>query len=444
MALEQAGLEPSARRRTSAHGTTVATNALLERRGARTGFVATRGFGDVLALGPPGAAAPVPARAWPRRRRCPSVTAEVDERLAPDGVLSPLDPRSVGRGGPPAAPGTGWRRSRSACCTATRDPRHERRVAACCASELPGAFVVASHELAAEYREYERASTTVVDAYLGPPVAGYLRRLGGGGTGGGLPEPLLMQSSGGLCTLARPPRHPARLLLSGPAGGVAAVVARRRPRRGRVRHGRHQLRRLADPRRRRRPVDRADGGRPAGAAADAGHPHGRRRRRQHRLDRRRRRAARRPAAARAPIRGRPATAAAASVPTVTDANLVLGRLDPRDAAGREPAARPRGGPSARWRPWRTGSPACAPRQRGIVAVANQEMVRAIRVVTRRAGPRSARARRWWRSAAPGRCTPASVADALGMRPDRACRPPAACCRRSASRRASAGATPCEA
>ena len=90
---------------------------------------------------------------------------------------------------------------------------------------LPGVHVVASVDVAPEFREYERASTAVADAYLGPVAGGYLGRLGRSAAERGLPEPDVMQSSGGVCTLAEATAHPVRLLLSGPAGGVAAVAA---------------------------------------------------------------------------------------------------------------------------------------------------------------------------------------------------------------------------
>jgi N-methylhydantoinase A len=205
------------------HGTTVATNAMLERRGARTGYVATRGFADVPALARqtrphlyrPDLAPPAPLA---------EVAVEVDERMGPDGVLAPLRVASV------AAAARRLRRARVeavAVCLlhAYADPAHEQEVAARLRAELPGAHVVASHEVAAEFREYERASTTIADAYLGPVAGRYLRRLADAAADRGLPAPAVMQSNGGVCDLAEAAAHPARLLLSGPAGGVAAVVA---------------------------------------------------------------------------------------------------------------------------------------------------------------------------------------------------------------------------
>ena len=107
----------------------------------------------------------------------------------------------------------------TARCPAAFAP-HRRR--------YPAAHVVASHEVAPEFREYERASTTAADAYLGPLLAGYLGSLGSACAGAGLPEPLVMRSSGGLVSLTEAAAHAAWALLSGPAAGVvgAARVAR--------------------------------------------------------------------------------------------------------------------------------------------------------------------------------------------------------------------------
>ena len=114
-----------------------------------------------------------------------------------------------------------------------RDPAHERAVADELRRRLPAAHVVASHEVAPEFREYERASTTVVDAYLGPLLARYLSALARACARTGLPEPLVMRSSGGVATLAEAAAHPAFALLSGPG--------RRRGRRG-ARGGARRLR----------------------------------------------------------------------------------------------------------------------------------------------------------------------------------------------------------
>ena len=204
-----------------AHGTTVATNALLERKGARTAFVGTAGFEHLLHL-----------RRQNRAhlyRLCddhpePLVPLErcygVRERMGPDGVIAPLELDSL--------PTLDAEAIAVCLLFAFRDASHERAVAAELRRRLPTARVVASHEVAPEFREYERASTTVVDAYLGPVVSRYLEALGGAARAAGLPEPLVMRSSGGVATLGEAAAHPAGALVSGPAAGVvgAARIAR--------------------------------------------------------------------------------------------------------------------------------------------------------------------------------------------------------------------------
>jgi N-methylhydantoinase A len=204
------------------HGTTVATNALLERKGARTAFVATEGFEHLLHLRRQNRAelyrlcADHPAPLVPLER-CYGVR----ERIGPDGVLVPVAPDSLPELDAEAV----------AVCFlfSFRDPSHERAVAEELRRRLPHARVVASHEIAPEFREYERASTTAIDAYLGPVVARYLEALGERVAELGLPEPLVMRSSGGVAALAEAAAHPAVALVSGPAAGVvgAALLARR-------------------------------------------------------------------------------------------------------------------------------------------------------------------------------------------------------------------------
>jgi N-methylhydantoinase A len=204
------------------HGTTVATNALLERKGARTAFVATAGFEHLLHL-----------RRQTRAhlyRLCahhpePLVPLErcfgVRERIGPEGVLEPLDLGSLAELDADAV---------AVCLVFSfRDPAHEQAVATELRRRLPGAHVVASHEVAPEFREYERASTTAVDAYLGPLLARYLGALAEACASAGLAEPLVMRSSGGVATLAEAAAHPSWALVSGPAAGVvgAGLVARR-------------------------------------------------------------------------------------------------------------------------------------------------------------------------------------------------------------------------
>ena len=203
------------------HGTTVATNALLERKGARTALVATAGFEHLLHLGRQTRAhlyrlcEPNPEPLVPLER-CHGVR----ERIGPEGVLEPLDLSSLPHVDAEAV----------AVCFlfAFRDPSHEQAVAEELRRRLPGAHVVASHEVSPEFREYERASTTAVDAYLGPLAGRYLRALAGRCEEAGLPEPLVMRSSGGVATIGEGAAHPSWILVSGPAGGVvgAGLVAR--------------------------------------------------------------------------------------------------------------------------------------------------------------------------------------------------------------------------
>jgi N-methylhydantoinase A len=220
--LERAGARPEDVEH-FVHGSTVATNALLERRLARTALVTTKGFRDLLFLGRQARPslyrlheAPTPPVV--ERRHC----VEVDERMGPDGVIRALDEASVKRAARRLARA---RVEAVAVCLlfAFRDPSHEARVAEILRDALPDAFVVASHEVAAEVREFERATTTTVDAALGPPTGEYLARLRDAARDAGLPEPMVMLSSGGVATLEQAAAHPAAMLLSGPAGGAVAA-----------------------------------------------------------------------------------------------------------------------------------------------------------------------------------------------------------------------------
>ena len=199
------------------HGTTVATNALLERKGARTALVATAGFEHVLHLRRQNR-----AHLYRLCEAHPEPLVPLDrcygirERIGPAGVVAPLDLESLPELDAEAV----------AVCLlfAFRDARHERAVAAELRRRLPETHVVASHEVAPEFREYERASTTAADAYLGPRLAGYLQRLGRKCAQRGLPKPLVMRSSGGVASLEEAAAHASWALLSGPAGGVVGAA----------------------------------------------------------------------------------------------------------------------------------------------------------------------------------------------------------------------------
>ncbi|MGZ8707825.1 MAG: hydantoinase/oxoprolinase family protein, partial [Gaiellaceae bacterium] len=200
-----------------AHGTTVATNALLERKGARTAFVTTAGFEHLLHLRRQTRAQLYrPCAAWPK----PLVPLErshgVRGRMGPDGELDPLDLGTL--------PDIDAEAVAVCLLHAYRDPAHERAVVEELRRRLPGAHVVASHEVAPEFREYERASTTAADAYLGPVVARYLHALADTAAAAGLPEPLVMRSSGGVATPDEAAEHPATILVSGPAAGVVGAA----------------------------------------------------------------------------------------------------------------------------------------------------------------------------------------------------------------------------
>ncbi|HYJ20524.1 MAG TPA: hydantoinase/oxoprolinase family protein [Solirubrobacterales bacterium] len=211
-----------------AHGMTVGTNALLEERGARTALIATRGFADMLEIGRQDRphlyrlCAPKPAPLVE-----PELRLEADERIGPEGVVTPLadeEPRRLAE----------LLRERGAESVAIcllfsyLDPSHERRIAAHLREQLPGVHVSASHEVLPRFREYERGSTTAIDAYLSPLLGRYLGQLGAAAAEAGLPEPLVMQSSGGVAPAPEAARAGAWSVLSGPAGGAvgAGLLAR--------------------------------------------------------------------------------------------------------------------------------------------------------------------------------------------------------------------------
>ena len=211
-----------------AHGMTVGTNALLEERGARTALVATRGFADAIEIG---------RQARPQLYRlcapkpAPLVEAdlrfEAEERVGPEGVVEPLAEEEPAR----LAELLHDRGVESvAVCLlfSYLDPAHERRIAEHLRREIPSLHVSASHEVLPRFREYERTSTTVIDAYLSPLLGRYLGRLGEAAAAAGLPLPQVMRSSGGLASAAEAARAGAWSVLSGPAGGAvgAGLLAR--------------------------------------------------------------------------------------------------------------------------------------------------------------------------------------------------------------------------
>jgi len=206
-----------------AHGMTVATNALLEGAGARTAFLATAGFVDLVELGRQARAdlyrleAAHPAPLVPPERRL-----AVPERMGPRGaVLRALeDPAAVAD----AVAALDVEAVAVCLLHADRFAAHERALGAALRERLPGTHVSLSHEVVGTFREYERAATTEIDAALSPLLAAYLGRLAAAAGERGLPEPQVMQSSGGLTDVATAAAHAAFTVLSGPAGGAAAAA----------------------------------------------------------------------------------------------------------------------------------------------------------------------------------------------------------------------------
>ena len=224
--MDKAGVDPQALAY-FAHGSTVVINALTERKGARTALITTAGFRDVLEIGRGNRpdlfnfrfAKPVPF--VPRHLR-----RELRERLdLQGGVVTPLDL------GPLPAMLADFRADgveAIAICLlhAYANPAHEIAVRDAVRAAWPGVAVVASHEISGEWREYERTSTTVLSAYVKPVADGYLRRLQDGlATRGSPVAPFIMLSNGGIATVEGARANPVAMVESGPASGVLGGAA---------------------------------------------------------------------------------------------------------------------------------------------------------------------------------------------------------------------------
>ena len=209
------------------HGTTLATNVILEQKGSPLAFVVTEGFADLLRLG---REARVEDDRYdlffttPKPPVDPQLTFEVPERVKADGsvlrALSTDDAADVARRVAET------RSAAVAICllNAYANPEHERAVARAVRAARPEAFVVASTEVWPEMREYERAMTTVMCAYVGPVMAGYLAGLETQLAELGIAGPLeIMDSSGGVMSASLAARRPVRTLESGGAAGVTAA-----------------------------------------------------------------------------------------------------------------------------------------------------------------------------------------------------------------------------
>ena len=206
------------------HGTTIATNAVLERKLARGVLLTTAGFEDVLEIG-----RHVRRNIYSARQRRPDLLIPrdrrfgIDERMRANGTVErPLDPATL----EPLAARIAHAEAIAICLLhAYANDAHERQLAAWLAARLPHIPVSLSSDISPEIREYERSSTTALNALLMPIVGAYLKRLQDRMQAAGLHARLLLvQSNGGVCSAETAMRHPARLLLSGPSGGALATA----------------------------------------------------------------------------------------------------------------------------------------------------------------------------------------------------------------------------
>ncbi|MGB3772338.1 MAG: hydantoinase/oxoprolinase family protein [Rhodococcus sp. (in: high G+C Gram-positive bacteria)] len=222
-----AGIEPSEIGQVL-HGTTVATNAILQGRGARVGLVTTDGFRQVLQIArsfvPGGLAGWI---IWPKPEPLAALenTVEVVGRLGADGgEITPLDEEQA-RTQLRRLAGAGIEALTISLINAYANDAHEKQVAEWAAAELPGVPISISSQVLPEMREYERTLTTVANSYVQPEVSRYVRNLDQSLQEKGITAPLsILRSDGGLVQSAKAAESPVSLLLSGPAGGVTGAV----------------------------------------------------------------------------------------------------------------------------------------------------------------------------------------------------------------------------
>lgn len=209
------------------HGSTIAINTLLERTGAETALLITEGFRDIYEIGRvnrPDAYNLFFSKHEPLIRR--SLRFEVPERLRADGAVHKELDESAVRRLVRSLQGRGIEAVAILLLHSYRNPAHEVRVKEIVQEELPGAFVSASHELSQEYREFERVSTVAANAYVGPRVAAYLGELESHLEAAGFRGSFYaVQSTGGLFPIAHARRDCVRMLESGPAAGVIGAQA---------------------------------------------------------------------------------------------------------------------------------------------------------------------------------------------------------------------------
>jgi N-methylhydantoinase A len=206
------------------HGTTVGTNTLIQRKGAKVGLLATSGFSDVIEL---------------RRQNRPTLydlTARVSEPLVPRDLRFGITER-MNAEGQVVTPLTGMtqaiERLRSAGVESVAiaflhsyaNSAHEQAMCRAVEQELPGVFVTASSDVCPEFREFERTSTAVVNAYIGPAVGRYIRGIAKQAAQMGVDDLMIVKSNGGLTSPDNAARYPAHLIESGPAAGMIATAA---------------------------------------------------------------------------------------------------------------------------------------------------------------------------------------------------------------------------
>lgn len=222
--LRDAGITPRSVRRI-VHGTTLVTNAIIERKGVPTALITTRGFRDAVEIGREhrydlyDIFLELPKPLVPRRLRL-----ELDERILADGtVLTAVDPAQVKELALHLAQ-SGVEAVAVALLHSYRNPEHERQVEAILNEFAPGLTVSTSSSVVPEIREYERTSTTIANVYVRPVVVDYLAKLEVSlaelGFDGSL---FIMLSSGGICTVETASKYPIRLVESGPAAGALAA-----------------------------------------------------------------------------------------------------------------------------------------------------------------------------------------------------------------------------
>ena len=216
-----AGLERAAGRARAevVHGSTVATNALLERKGARTAFLTTAGFEDIIAIGRQNRPELYNLTPAPRRPLVlPRLCFGVGERAHYDGTVERRPAAADLRALAGKLRKAGVRSIAVCLLHSYANAENERAVSTALAGDW---YVCASHEVSPEFREYERASTTVINAYVGPLMEAYLGEL----ERGSRHRISILQSNGGSLSTAQARRHAVRTVLSGPAGGVVGALA---------------------------------------------------------------------------------------------------------------------------------------------------------------------------------------------------------------------------